>query len=678
MTLPPAPRVFHGREAFVNATVEKLVCAEASHIAIVGTGGIGKTSIALVVIHDKRIETNFQEQRIFLSCEALVDADSVVVALGTRLGLEASKDLLTKVVSTIRTCGRLLLLLDNLETIWLVEDTARASGVERLLRTFAEIDSLSLIITCRGVVLPPGIEWSNSRDAAIGPFSLQAARRTFLDTSRIQLDDRESNALDELLQAVDAMPLAVSILGQLADSEWGSSPSELAQRWNSQHSALLQTRKSGREHNVDASISLSINLLQSATDSPEPLRLLSTCSMLPDGLRPAVADELRPHFEDIYGARQLLRKFALINIDLDGTMTMLGPIRRFVMARFPVDLKQYDAVCSIYLGIAQKLPIRMDQQFMERAAVVAPEMANLSSLLLLLVERPTHDVVHAVARLTNFSYWRQPTIMLVAALLPHLNGHANWKALCLRVMGQSQQVLCDYRDAIRSFRTAAAIYTELGDINGAAWCKSNMASVHRVLGEYNEAEIMLNEALNGYTGIGAEIEEARCMTVLAKLMRLKGDHTTALRHITVATAIFTRHEEHFAAAQCTETLGLVYLDQQNFESASRAFEVARSVFVSLGDQYHRAQNTRFLGTTSLLQDKFEDAEKLLAEAEALHSEVGDKLGMAECALEFGYLRRAEQRSSDAILNFKRARNLYESIGLLENIKLCDDELGLCT
>ena len=40
--------------------------------------------------------------------------------------------------------------------------------------------------------------------------------RTFEDTSRLELVDEDRSAAEELLRAVDVMPLAASLLGQLA------------------------------------------------------------------------------------------------------------------------------------------------------------------------------------------------------------------------------------------------------------------------------------------------------------------------------------------------------------------------------------------------------------------------------------------------------------------------------
>lgn len=294
MALPPKPIVFHGRDSFVDDGVRLLTELDTARLAVLGSGGMGKTTVALALLYDSRIMERFGGRRYFVSCEALVDVNSVVSLLARRLGVFVSGDLLTAILAHLTRTPLTVIVIDNLETVWLVNG-GPVAAIEELLGMLAQIPTVSIVITCRGNVLPQFVDWSNADTAALEPFSLEAALETFQDRAGRRLSGQDEQIAKQLLNAVDRMPLAVSLLGQLARR--GFSLSELLARWDREHSALLHIHGSSRMYNVEASVEVSINMVNAADSSGEALQLLSLCSKLPDGLRPEVFESLRPRFE---------------------------------------------------------------------------------------------------------------------------------------------------------------------------------------------------------------------------------------------------------------------------------------------------------------------------------------------------------------------------------------------
>ena len=667
-TLPAEPIVFHGRDGLLNDMIRLLVVpGVTARLAILGAGGMGKTTVALALLHNPQVIEHYGEQRLFLSCEALVDADAIVVSLAKMLGLPISGDLLTAVVSCFTRSARVVLVLDNLETVWLAGG-APAPAVDELLGRLAQIPTLSLIITCRGTDLPHSVRWSNPDSAVLEPFSLEAAIQTFQDRSGQPIKEEEKHIAEQLLNALDGVPLAVSLLGQLARR--GNSVSELLDRWNRKRTLLLRTHGTGRFNNMGVSIELSIAMLCSADETKESLQLLSLSSLLPDGVRRDVFRKLCPQFEDIDYARDNLCAYSLANLDGNGVLKTLSPIRHYVLERYPPQSEHRQALCSIYFNIAQDLPSSIDEHYKERAAVAAPEMNNISSLLLTMVNQPSEQIVNAVNSFTWFAYWQQPTLTVASALLPNLEPHAKWKATCLQVIGITQIKFSSYRLAIQSLTTAAQLFLELGDWSQAAWCLHRTGSSTLALGAYDEAEALYNAAREIYVKVNDKLRVAECRKALGNLMRMKDNYPAAIEHFSAARQTFHSLGNAFSVSQISESLGAVYLDLGDLESAAAELESARSVFLSFGNKHHLTQSTWHLGTVRRRQGKLILSEQLLDEAEMGYRDSGDRHGLVECVLELGRLRGDQGRWEDAIACFKSAQSLFEELEMLEKARDC--------
>jgi len=674
LALPPKPIVFRGRDKFVNTAVELLTGPGTARIAILGPGGVGKTAVALTLLHDSRVTMHFplKRQRLFLSCEVFVEADDIVVSLAKLLGLPASDDLLTSVMTRLADTSNTVLVLDNLETIWL-SGGAPVVAVDELLGKLANLSSLSLVITCRGVDLPRFVEWSNSENPNLEQLSLEAARETFEDRAGRHFSGSDEQAVERLVGAVGGMPLAMSLLGQLV--RHGNTPSELLDRWNHEHSALLQTHAAGRQNNVDVSVKISISMMRAADDSDEPLQLLSLSSMLPDGIRPPVLDRLRPKFRNIGRARDTLSAYGLGTVGMDGVLTVPNHIRHLVLQYHPSSTANRNALFSIYLEIASQLPDESsgyEQTLLDEAL---SEMGNLTSLLLLLVAHPTQQVVTAVIRFTQFARFYRPATTLVTCLLQYLEPHPKWKAESLRALGSAQFQARDRKSAIVSFAHATRLFLEIGEPVSAACCKENNAHVQLQHGQSDEAELLLEEARATYSKYDYKPGLANVCIGLATLMMAQNSPETALQHGIVARQTFDSLGYSAMAAHCSNILGNIYFGQGNLDSAVEEFESARMVYQTIGNGASLGMTTCYLGTVRRVQCDFTSAEKLLCEAEHLLKANGQPQGIAYCALQLGALRQWQKRNKEALAYFKYALTHCGTPDTEDTANLCRQQIA---
>ncbi|KAJ7131585.1 P-loop containing nucleoside triphosphate hydrolase protein, partial [Mycena crocata] len=246
--LPSEPKIFHGRDSEL-ADILQHFTAGSPRIAILGLGGMGKTSLARAVLHHPQITAKYEAQRIFVPCESVSSKTELVAAIGSHLGLKPSKDLARSVIQYLSTNPAILLILDNLETPW--EPKQTRTEIEEFLSLVTDVQHLALIITMRGAERPAKVRWTHPFLSPLSPLGPDAARQVFVD---IADEHHDSDAIDNVLKLTDNMPLAIDLIANLVDLEGCSN---VLSRWEDEKTSLI-SEGYDRRSNLDLSISVSL------------------------------------------------------------------------------------------------------------------------------------------------------------------------------------------------------------------------------------------------------------------------------------------------------------------------------------------------------------------------------------------------------------------------------------
>ncbi|KAJ7084127.1 hypothetical protein C8R44DRAFT_991902, partial [Mycena epipterygia] len=89
--LPSQPKIFHGRESELKDVVE-ILHQDSARVAILGAGGMGKTSLARAALHNPDVAGKY-ELRVFVSCDSTTTSVELAALIGSHLGLKPGKDL---------------------------------------------------------------------------------------------------------------------------------------------------------------------------------------------------------------------------------------------------------------------------------------------------------------------------------------------------------------------------------------------------------------------------------------------------------------------------------------------------------------------------------------------------------------------------------------------------------
>jgi Cdc6-like AAA superfamily ATPase len=141
--LPSEPKIFHGRESEMSEIL-KLLSGETPRIAILGTGGMGKTSLARAVVHHAEISDQYTQHQYFVVCDSAANKIELAALIGAHLGLKPGKDLTQAVFQYFTTGPSNLLILDNLETVW--EPMECRGDIEEFLSLLTDVRQLALVV----------------------------------------------------------------------------------------------------------------------------------------------------------------------------------------------------------------------------------------------------------------------------------------------------------------------------------------------------------------------------------------------------------------------------------------------------------------------------------------------------------------------------------------------------
>ncbi|KAK7042672.1 ATPase-AAA-core domain-containing protein, partial [Favolaschia claudopus] len=414
--LPSIPKVFHGRESEVQIILEVFEKEMLPRIAILGGGGMGKTSLATAVLHHPTMLAKFKH-RFFVSAESAKDSIDLAALVGLHVGLDPGTDLTKSVVRYFQKNKDCLLVLDNLETIW---DTAESQDtVEQFLSMLDDIAHLALIITMRGVERPKKVHWTHPFLPPLQPLSQDAALQTFIDITDNCYDTEEIN---QVLQFTDFMPLAVDLMANLVDYEGISA---ITSRWEEERTSALAMGYD-RKSNLDVSIGLSLSSPRVTAESSE---LLSLLSILPNGLSDSELVQSKLPIPHVLKCKSILLATSLAYQDNKQRLRSLVPVREYMQQYMPASEAMIQCLQAYFYAISQvwdthhnhggQLPSVINQ--------ITCNLANLQEILqrgLTSHSSKMKDAVYCILYLESFyritSRQSMPLMKHVESMIPSL------------------------------------------------------------------------------------------------------------------------------------------------------------------------------------------------------------------------------------------------------------------
>ncbi|KAJ6517042.1 hypothetical protein DFH09DRAFT_1430930 [Mycena vulgaris] len=658
--LPPSPSIFYGRSVEVDHVVDLILNHTPACVAIVGSGGIGKTSIALTSIHHPEVEKYFLNRRFFLSCEAVLTADSLALDLLKLFGLSADSsgsrspsDILVSFAQSMTL--KCLLCLDNFETTW----DSDKDHVELLLSKIA-VPHLTLIITSRDSDRPRGIKWTAPLLPPIQPLTVAAALETW---------DTISHGHDDfallLINAVDCIPLAVTLLSQLAESE---SAEALWASWETESTKLVKSDGSvHRLNNLELSIELSLQgpRLHACPGALDFFRILC---MLPQGLPesriPEFETSFRNHFGGTRSAIRVLKQCSLA-YTLEGFLRVLSPVRQYTQDHpdlaTPLSTSLFTQMAELYFDLIPTGDPSTTSSVVRED--IHLEIGNITAVLDVCLAKHA-DVPRVVHKVLEFSdacqylYVYDTRLLSKTAAVAHEHGLRSQEGSCYYKQGQINRYKSSTPGSI-DWRRLSKFYkvnAKLGQANDLQ-C---LGELYTWLNRLEEAERALQSALDLHTEVNDKRGQATDLQNLGvlyiRLNRLEG----AEQALNSALDLHTEVNNKFGQANDLQSLGELYTRLNQIEEAEQALQSALDLHTEVDsmDKLGQANDLQALGALYTKLNRLEEAERALQSALNVYLEGGSSLGQGSALMQLGNLCITQCRSTEAQDSLTRAMEEY--------------------
>ena len=671
---PPPPRVCFGRDELIKGIID--LVETLTPIALFGAGGIGKTSIALTVLHHDRIKQRFGDDRRFIRCDQFPPSrihflDRLSKVLGA--GVNNPEGLVS--LRSSLSSREMIIILDSAEHILDPQGT-NAREFYAMVEELSRFNNICLCITTRISAIPPNCTILN-----IPTLPMEAAYSTFY---RIYDNEERSNLVYDILEQLDFHPLSVTLLATVA-SQNGWDNNQLVREWEQRRTGVLQMT-----HNRSpvATIELSLASPMFQELSPDARGLLGVVAFFPQGIDEKnigwlfpvktnidwpspIKNTPHPLFPSHPKIMDTFDKFCALSLTYrsNGFVTMLAPLRDYLL---PKDPKSSPLLCSTKESYFSRLSVNLDpgKPGFEEAKWIKLEDMNVEHLLDVFtsIDANSVGVWDACVHFMRHLYWHKRRLVTLRPKIEGLPDDHPSKPHCLFQLSRLYDSVGNRVERKRLLTRTLNLRRERGDDLQVARTLRFLADSNRLLGLRKEGAQQTKEGLEIHERLNDIPGQARCLQYLAWLLYDDEQLDAAEEAASRAIDLLPDAGEQFEVCRCHRVLGLICYSRGKVEAAINHFETA--LRISSPFDWHSEQFWIHHAMAELFSDesRFDDAHSHTQRAES-HA-IGDPYLLGRVTEQRAGLLHDESRFEEAKSEALRAADIYGKIGATKDVEDC--------
>ncbi|MHB8645971.1 MAG: ATP-binding protein [Thermomicrobiales bacterium] len=698
---PPAPPPHNlpaqvtplvGRTRAVAAAIALLRGDAIRLLTVVGTGGVGKTRLAIAVASGLR--DDFADGICFVSLGTIRDPNLLVATIAQTLGLaeirgQSPSD---RLIAHLRD-HHLLLVLDNFEHL-----TSEAIAVANLL---AHCPSLKILVTSRVPLhlrgeqeLPVPPLPLPGRDGPTTPAALSQspAIRLFCQRARavapdFRLTTENAAAVATICTRLDGLPLAIELAAARIKF---LGPTALLARMDQRLPELTEGARDqpARQRTMRDAIAWSYDLL-----SDTERRLFRRLAVFVGGCTGEAAEVVASEGRTPVTAAL----WSLVDKNLLHQAKEPDGMARLTMLE---TIREYGLDCLDEHGETDRVLRRHAVYYLGFARAAEPEIRGVRQAEWLARIEIEHDNFRAALTWTRLENEVETGLALAAALWRFWHGRGyfsegrGWledllaqdeqsdprapapsRANALLGAGMLAYRQNDHRRARELHEASLALYRDLHDRRGTADAVNALGNVAYFEGDYARALPLYEESLLLCRALDYTWGIAIALNNLGIVMEARGGYPPAVALHNQSLSLRQTEGESAGIAMSLTNLGQVLRSQGDWAGAIPLQEESLALSRELGDQWGIATALNHLAIATNDGGAHGRADALHTESLALSREIGDQRNIALALRGLGDVAYADGDDAEATARYTESIALCRTIGYTRGVIECAERLA---
>ena len=637
--------------------IEKVIdLAEDLHpIALIGAGGIGKTCVALTVLHHDRIKKRFGHERRFIRCDQFPASSIHLLRRLSQVvgaGVENPED-----VTSLRpflSSKEMLIVLDNAESILDPRGTD-AQKIYDVVDELSQFENICICITSRISTIPP-----DCKHLDVPTLSMGAALDTFY---RIYDSEGRSEVVNGVLEQLEFHPLSITLLATVGrQNRWDTE--RLAREWERGRTSVLHT-----EHNKSLSTAIELSLASPLFRDlgPEARAVLEVVAFFPQGIDGKNLDWLFPTISDRIN---IFDKFCMLSLTYrsNGFVMMLAPLRDYLRPKDPKSSSLLRAVKERYFS---RMTVDIDPggPWFEKARWIVSEDINVEHLLdvFTTIEGSSDEIWEVCGHFLKHLHCHKQRLTILKAKIEGLPDGYGPRLRCWYGLAYLVFVVGNYVEAKRLATHVLTNWREQASDDQVGEILGLLSTVNRAMGLYEEGMGQAKEAIEIFERLGDTKKQAERQTEIAFLFladnKLDAAEEAGLRALDLCSG------EGWEWQLCAShrALGVIFRSKGEMEKAIHHVQTAIGIASAFDWKHQLFWAHHDLANVFRMQGRFEDAQ---AHLERAKSNADSAYRLAHVIkLQAGIFFR-QGRFEEARFELLRAIDAYEKQAATADVENC--------